>query len=486
MRNAYRALVGGAALLGVIGVGVGSYAATAPEQEATGVVVDDEAQVLDVEQVDDAVADLSFYAPTQVAVLTHPGDPGDTNDQALNDAVLAHARESRPEWLSEDGQTWADGLYIVAVDPEGRLVGTYFGDDRAVGEDAQADIQEATKDDFRAGRWTEGVIVGIEEGAERIDAPLARNGAGLALGIAGSAGILAAGGTWLGVGLSRSSSSRRLKEDADRRLADVREDAAATERHAKRIPEESRYGFEVLRRFDDYRRGVRELELLAEEAAQVPAAAYNQKSTVSRLTAYQEKAVELDHLDDAIADTAIFLNQDPDWRQAWGRQVEPLRGDLTRVAPLLSEELPEEARELPEGAALRDFALLALGRLDEVQTGLVRGEVSPDDALDVVREVRDELTRHLEGLSDEVVQVVGKDDSQRKTLRSALAEQRSGARPDPSIIGTAYPGWTFFPVAAMSTGVSDGTQQIASASGGGATSGYSAGGFSGAGSSSSF
>ncbi|WP_192796603.1 DUF5129 domain-containing protein [Serinicoccus kebangsaanensis] len=485
LSNLARAGVSGVALLAVGGTALGLFVAQAPEQSATELVLEDTAQIMDADQLEAAVDEVEFHDPTQVVVFTHRGG-SDAGDQSLNDAVLAHAEESRPEWLSQDRQTWADGLYILAVDPEARLVGTYFGDDRAVGEDEQLDIQDATKDDFRAGRWTEGAVAGIEAGARRINAPFMRSAGGIALGAVGVGGILAAGGTWLGIGVARSASSRRLREDADRRLADVQQDAAATERHAKRIPDESRYGFEVLRRFDDYRRGVRELSAMGEQVARLEPRTYNRKATADELTAYQEKAVELDHLDDAIADTAIFLNQDPDWREAWGRQVDPLREDLERLGPLLGEELPEQARDLPAGATLDGFATQALGRLDEVQAGLEGGQVSPDDALDTLREVRDQLSTHLEELSDEVVQAVGKDESQRETLRTSLAEQRAGARPEPSIIGTAYPAWTFFPVAAMSSGVSDGTQQIASAAGGGATAGYSAGGFSGAGSSSSF
>ncbi|WP_010146356.1 DUF5129 domain-containing protein [Serinicoccus profundi] len=483
--NAGRAGLATVGVLAVAGTSLGLFLAQAPDDAATGLTVDDTAQIMEVDRLDAAVEELEFHDPTELAVFTYRGG-SDADDQSLNRAVLDHARGSRPEWLSEDGQRWADGLFVLAVDPEARLVGTYFGDDRAVGDEEQLDIQEATKDDFRAGRWTDGAVAGLTDGADRINAPFMRSAGGLVVGIFGSAVALIAGATWVGVGVARSAGSRRMKEDADRRVADVKRDAADTERHAKRIPDDSRYGFEVLRRFDDYRRGVRELTELEQRAAQLAPSTFNRKPVASELTAYQEKAVELDHLDDAIADTAIFLTQDADWREAWARQVDPVREDLKRVTPLLEDELPEEARDLPEGETLRGFATAALTRLDKVQHGLERGEVSPDDALDALRDTRDGLSEHLDELSESVVQAVGKDETQRETLRTTLARQRDEARPGPSIIGTAYPAWAFFPVAAMSSGVSEGTQQISASSGSAGSSGYSGGSFSGAGSSSSF
>ena len=72
-----------------------------------------------------------------------------TGTSNFNARVLAYAREHRPEWISPDGQKWADGLYIFALDPDGRHVGTYFGEDRKVSTEQQGQIQDATKDLLR-------------------------------------------------------------------------------------------------------------------------------------------------------------------------------------------------------------------------------------------------------------------------------------------------------------------------------------------------
>ena len=473
-------------MLAVAGGSMALYTASEPAELApTSITIDDEAGILDVAAVEASVEDVDFYEPTDVAVLTVAGDADDDNENALNDAALAHARETRPEWLGADGQTWADDLYLFAVDPEGRLVGTYFGENREVGEGSQEDIQEATKDDLRAGEWSEGAIAGVEEAAGRMNAPFMRTAGGIVLPVMAGLAALAGFGTWWGVGANRSRKSRALLDEARERRASIDAEAAATERYAFGIPEESRYGFQVLRRLDDYRRGVRELDQLGAEAEAVPPAKHNRRDVLTQLTAYRDKARELDHLDDAIADTAILLNRETSWPDAWERQVSPLREDLEKVEPLLTEEAQDEVRELPEAYALREFAATALARLDEIGDRLGSAQLSPDDALDGLRATRDELTEHLETLADRVVETVGSSDDERQTLRAAMSKERAGYRAAPSIIGTAYPAWGFYPVVAFGSGMSNGTTEITQASSGGSAS-YSSGGFSGAGSSSSF
>src|SRR5688572_30402552 len=100
-----RALVGTVASLGVVGTSVGWYAAAAPEHAASALQVDDTAEVLHEPTLLEALDDIRFHEPTDVAVFTHRGgEEARTDDLALNDAVLAHAREARTAWLSEDGQ----------------------------------------------------------------------------------------------------------------------------------------------------------------------------------------------------------------------------------------------------------------------------------------------------------------------------------------------------------------------------------------------
>ena len=485
-----RVLVGGVATLGVVGAAAGWFLTEAPAHPATEVQVEDTAGILSRPDLVTAVEDVRFHEPTTVAVFTHRGgEQALTDDLALNDAVLEHARESRTDWLSDDEQRWADGLYVFAVDPEGRLVGTYFGDDRAVGEDAQLAIQDATKDDLRAGRWTDGVVVGVEAAADRMNAPFIRTAGGVAVAGSLSLATLAGAGTWLGVGMHRARRSRRSRAAGDEAMASVVRDQEVTELHARLIPEDSRYGGLMLRRYDDYTRGVRELTELGNQARGIPEKDYDTADAVERLAAYEERATSLDDLDDVIADTAALLNRDRAWVDAWHRQVAPVREDLEGVDALLTEELPEEMRGLPEAHRLREFTSGALAGLDRVRGDLEHRRTSPDDALDHLRATRDGLTENLDTLAGAVARGFGQDEDEREAMRKAMRTQRGLRRSEPTIVATACPGWTWFGTSSFVSGWSSGRSEVeqSRSSSSGSGSGFSGGGsFSGAGSSSRF
>ena len=122
----------------------------------TDVVVEDTAGVLDQATLLPAVEAIDFYEPTKVAVYTYNG----SDSANLNEEVLRFARAEHPEWLSPDGQKWGDGLFIFALDPVGRWVGTYMGEDRKIPLEQREDIQKATKELFRDAQWTDGTIAG--------------------------------------------------------------------------------------------------------------------------------------------------------------------------------------------------------------------------------------------------------------------------------------------------------------------------------------
>ncbi len=486
-----RALVGAVATLGVVGTSVGWWAAQAPQHAATQLEVDDTAGVLHEPSLRMIVDEVRFYEPTDVAVLTHRGgQEAQVDDLALNDAVLEHARENRPEWLSGDGQRWADDLYLFAVDPEGRLVGTYFGDNRAIGEDAQLDVQDATKDELRARRWTEGAGIGIEAAAARMNAPFPRTVGGGALLGGTSLATLAGSGAWLGTGLVRARRSREARAEGDTLMASVVAERDVTELHARLLPEGTRYGGLMLRRYDEYQKGFRELTELGNRARAVPEREYDAPATLTLMRAYRDKAQALDHLDDVIADTAALLNRDRAWAEAWHRQVTPVREELEDVEPMLDDDLPEEVRGTPEAQAVRAFASQALVGLDRLRGELESQAVSPDDALDRLRATRDDLGAHLDRLAG-VVATTFDDTGERDLMVTELNEGRRTRVSETTIVSYAYPTWTWFAVGSFRSSYSAGhtsvEQSRSSSSSGGSSSGYSGGGsFSGAGSSSRF
>lgn len=486
-----RVLIGTAATLAVGGTSLVWFVAGAPEHEATEVQVEDTADIIYEPDLVAAVDGMRFHEPTTVAVFTHRGgEEALTDDRALNDAVLEHARQERTDWLSEDEQEWADGLFVFAVDPEGRLVGTYFGDDREVDEGAQLQIQDAAKEDFRAGRWTDGAVAGVQAAADRMGAPVVRRAGGTVAAVAASLATLAAAGTYIGVGVHRARRSRRSRAAGDRAMANVVRDYEATQLHAALIPQDSRYGGLMLRRHDEYTRGFREMVELGNEARDVPERDHDSREAVSRLAAYEKKATSLDHLDDVIADTAALLSRDSTWAEAWDRQVAPVRADLERVPSLLETDLPPELRGLPEAQRLRELASTALAELDRLRLALAGRQVTPDDALDQLRSTRDRLSERLDELAGAVARGYAKTKEERKAMEKAMRRQRNRRTTEPTILATADPSWVWYTTGSFRSGLSTGTSEVdqsRSSSSGGSTSGYSSGGsFSGAGSSSRF
>ncbi|MCK0110862.1 DUF5129 domain-containing protein [Ornithinimicrobium sp. F0845] len=483
-----RALIGGAASVGVVGTSVWLFLGAAPGQVATELQIEDTAEILYAPDLEAAVEDLRFHEPTTVAVFTHRGgSEALTDDYALNDATLAFARETRTDWLSDDEQHWADDLFILGVDPEGRLVGTYFGENRAVPQSAQDDIQEATKDDFRNGRWTDGSIAGIRAAADEMNQPVIRSTAGTVAAAGLSLATVAGSGAYLLVGTRRAGRSRTARAAGDRAMANVVRDYDETQVHANLIPEESRYGGAMLRRYEDYTASFRELTELGNRAKGIPESSFDSKASLSTLTEYQEAGEALDTLDDVIADTAALLNLDHTWPKSWERQVAPLREDLDGVEELLTSTLDEEVRGLDEAQPLREFASQALVDLDQLYGGLEDRTVTPDDALDRLRTTRDELSGHLDTLAGAVARAYSEDESEQETLKDALGDERAGH--EPTILSTANPTWTWISINSFTSGYSTGTQavQASRSTSSGSTSGYSSGGsFSGAGSSSRF
>lgn len=264
-----------------------------------------------------------------------------------------------------------------------------------------------------------------------------------------------------------------------------------TELHARLIPEGSTYGGLMLRRYDDYVAGFRELTELGNRARAIDERDYDDKASLEVLEAYRDKGRSLAHLHTVIADTAAFLNRDRSWREAWERQVAPVREDLEEVSPLFSGVLANEVRGLPEVAALREFASEELVGLDQLRGDLEEDTVTPDEALDRLRTTRDQLSTHLDALAAAVARASGRTPSERNTMRDSMKGQRSRTRLEPTILSVIDPTWTFYRVSSFRSGYTAGTAAVAqsrsASSSGGSTSGYSSGGsFSGSGSSSRF
>ena len=97
----------------------------APRYEPV-VEIHDEANALDVDDLEADLKEVRFRKKTYLAVLTVPGQ----NVVNLNAEVLKYAETQMAgsPWISKDNPNyWRDGLLILAVAPDGRKVGCYVG-----------------------------------------------------------------------------------------------------------------------------------------------------------------------------------------------------------------------------------------------------------------------------------------------------------------------------------------------------------------------
>lgn len=450
------------------------------------VVVEDRAGVLDPNTLLPAIRAIDFYQPTKVAVYTYNGTAADN----LNEEVLRFARAEHPDWISPDGQKWADGLFVFALDPVGRHVGTYFGEDRKVSPGQRDDIQNATKDLLREAQWTEGTIAGIRRGAELINQPWYRSTAFLITAWSAATAAAAGAATWLLVRWRTRVGCRREIARGDTGYTQVSMDLPVTELNAGTIPESSRYGSTVLEKHRTFQSRYAAATGLSNQVHALSRRQLGRRSSLRLARQYADAAAELDALDDVIADTNALLNRGSLWPTAWDRQLAPFRADLGGIEGILRKS--HGAGDSATAAALRSFRDRSQGDLERWTAELADGRISPETALDRLRDARTELSDLLKQHADTVISGFARTDREARLMRAEMEQAQSGGgkkrRPsyEPSILGTVYPSYYFFSVPSFTNGFSTGVSSVSSARGG--TTGYGGGGgsFSGSGSSSGF
>lgn len=452
------------------------------------VVVEDRAGVLDRNTLDPALTKIEFHEPTKVAVYTYNGTAADN----LNEEVLRFARAEHPEWISSDGQKWADGLFIFALDPVGRHVGTYMGEDRKVSPEQRDDIQNAAKDLLRDAQWTAGTIMGARRGAELINQPWYRSAAFLTTAWMTAAAAALGTGAWLIVRAVTRTASRRELERGDQSYANVSMDLEVIELNAGTIPESSRYGSSVLEKHRTFLNRYNAVTVLSNRVHAFTAAALSRRPNLKLTREYADAAAELDALDDVIADTNALLNRASTWRTAWDRQLAPFRSDLAGLEQLLSKRHGQG--DSATAGALRSFRDESLRGIAHWTAALADGIITPETALDRLRDARTRLSVLLKNHAETVIEAFAKNEREAKLMRQEMETAEEGLDHgqrrsyEPSILGTVYPSYYFFSVPTFTSGFNTGVSSVSSARGGGGTTGYgsSGGSFSGSGSSSSF
>lgn len=337
---------------------------------------------------------IGFLRPTHLVVLS----TDNLTDDNLDEATLKYARAKHPEWIARNGYKWADGYFILAVSPTHRQVGTYFGEDIAPVLSVQSEIQDAAKDDFREGRWSQGVVAAVSTAAS-----IMPNEAGISLenrpvwpdwkgALAALAGI--------GI-LARGNSLRRKAQRNAQKLAD---EWAALERRRGDVER----AFVALLDAGHYTTGLSaryECARAEYERVRARIAEAQTTSTLGMLSARASDETDLiledlralADADHAIVAAGDFFALAPGWRTVWDNEVGPVFEDLQAVDNVgvkvrdhvKSPKVHGATKSLFQWTNEQRALLLGLG------TRLERAEVTPVQALEELDRIANESRTRL-------------------------------------------------------------------------------------------
>ena len=493
------------------------------------VEVHDEAGILRTEPLAKEIQEMRFRQDLHVAVLTVPGwDVTNLNDSVLEYA-RSHASDTDVPWISTSNPNyWSDGLVILAVAPEARKVGCYFGEDVAVPLEQQAAIQNAAKEQYRRADWYGGTV---SMAAKTADVVGRVGGGGIVMtyilpGISALAGV-----TWLVYCLWRGVTARRRAREALRHYSQVAHDYETTELMAGTIPEDEPHGAQVMARYRWFLDEYEEVTRSWAEFGNPHGTQWFGTSVLRRATELKKRSELLDSLDDVIANTATFLSLSRGWDRVWSNEQGPVLEDLQSLRRLCHEidssDVAENGSIAERAKEEREWVRSRKQRLDDMTSGLEDGSLQPSAALDELDEIASETKTKASRLAREAIDADTSsyaDERRRRYDDSSSSKEAAYAgywylggghgsynphstirlnpsSPAISAIGSSSSGSgaggsfsSFTPVSDLVVGYSSASSYTPSSSSGSGSSfsgssfsgGYSGGGFSGSGSSSSF
>lgn len=495
----------GAALLAIIAPLVLLLAMPAPSHRPT-TEVHDEAGVLQVPSFTERIAQTSFWQPTHVAVLTLP----DLEGRTLNDAVLRYARTQQTDtpWINQDDPNyWADGLFILAVAPNERLVGTYSGEDIAVGLGQQAEIQDATKDLFRRGDWAGGLKAGVDSAGSIMGRPWFASEV-----ISILAGVMIAGGAaWLLVVAIRRARTARMLSTARSEYAAVTQELDTIELTAGTIPRSGPHSAEIDRRFRQFEQGYFAVTKEFNSLGTPSQLDMLSTATRNRARALETETRALRSAGISIVKAGDFLGMSAAWREAWTTELGPVYEDLQALDKFANRKLGKTDPDVIAGA--RSTVAQSQEQLDRLTLNLEARRMEPEQALHELDAISGRIHIAADRLAVAALEATGSDKARAKALQewddidwdsrpgysgswrtgSGSGTYRPGStiRPTPDTLGwsgSRSASQMHVPVASLVVGYSAAVAAATGSSSGSSGSGSSSfsGGFSGSGSSSSF
>ena len=359
------------------------------------VEVYDKAHILSSDTVAEKIQEIGFRQDVHVVVVSVPGYMiGNLNAEVLRYA-RTHQDAPRPWISSSNSNYWSDGIIILAVAPDSRKVGCYFGQDTRLPVSQQASIQSAAKKAFNDHKWDDGILAMAKKTADLLGRPA--EGSWLTTFIipapASMIGIWALR-NYLRRGLRARAVGKELTESYSRvSLGD--EDV---ELNMRIIPENEPYGARVRMWYrwycQEYASITRDLQAFGRPRGP-QWFAWRMLKRVSRL---KKRAVMLESLGATISNTASILNMSSTWAKAWEKEQGRVQEDLQALRSLC--DTISASRDVPLGVKKeRKWVKEQRSRLGDIEIALASGRMRPSDALD-------ELERTAQSVRDKALDLM--------------------------------------------------------------------------------
>ena len=359
------------------------------------VEVYDKAHILSSDTVAEKIQEIGFRQDVHVVVVSVPGYMiGNLNAEVLRYA-RTHQDAPRPWISSSNSNYWSDGIIILAVAPDSRKVGCYFGQDTRLPVSQQASIQSAAKKAFNDHKWDDGILAMAKKTADLLGRPA--EGSWLTTFIipapASMIGIWALR-NYLRRGLRARAVGKELTESYSRvSLGD--EDV---ELNMRIIPENEPYGARVRMWYrwycQEYASITRDLQAFGRPRGP-QWFAWRMLKRVSRL---KKRAVMLESLGATISNTVSILNMSSTWEKAWENEQGRVQEDLQALRSLC--DTISASRDVPLGVKTeRKWVKEQRSRLGDIEIALASGRMRPPDALD-------ELERTAQSVRDKALDLM--------------------------------------------------------------------------------
>ena len=359
------------------------------------VEVYDKAHILSSDTVAEKIQEIGFRQDVHVVVVSVPGYMiGNLNAEVLRYA-RTHQDAPRPWISSSNSNYWSDGIIILAVAPDSRKVGCYFGQDTRLPVSQQASIQSAAKKAFNDHKWDDGILAMAKKTADLLGRPA--EGSWLTTFIipapASMIGIWALR-NYLRRGLRARAVGKELTESYSRvSLGD--EDV---ELNMRIIPENEPYGARVRMWYRWYRQEYASITRDLQTFGRPRGPQWFAWRMLKRVSRLKKRAVMLESLGATISNTASILNMSSTWEKAWEKEQGRVQEDLQALRSLC--DTISASRDVPLGVKKeRKWVKEQRSRLGDIEIALASGRMRPSDALD-------ELERTAQSVRDKALDLM--------------------------------------------------------------------------------